>query len=263
MIHNKMNLSDKKRSQRALHIRHNLFNSLLLAISILVLITGCDFLESTGISSIEFEYDFTESTHNMEAFFTGYPVGWGENMELTSEYRSLPEPLDTENDAHFISAINHSDNVKMLFRKQVEGLEPNNTYAVGYTVEFATDSPSNAAGIGGAPGESVKVIAASSTLKPEPIIDENSHDDGYYLLNTQYNDDPAAWYDNAIMGDVANSRQYEDGREFELKEVSSVVGHDQVTTDENGEAWILFGTRSGFEGQTDLYYTYLSVEFVK
>ena len=71
--------------------------------------------------------------------------------------------------------------------------------------------------------------------------------------------DPTQWYQNAQMGNIANSRDCEDGYEYELKELESERAHATVTSDADGEIWVMFGTRSGFEGQTELYYTYVEV----
>lgn len=149
----------------------------------------------------------------------------------------------------------------MLFRRPVDGLEPNTKYRVGYSVRFATEDPSGCPGIGGSPGDAVKVIASSGTIKPEPFTGTDGDD--YYLLNVQHRDDPQEWYQNAIMEDIGNTRGCEEEDVFEFKEVSSGPGHDQVTTDKDGSAWILFGTRSGFEGQTELFYTRFRAEFRK
>jgi hypothetical protein len=224
----------------------------------MILTAGCD--RPGDDYDMAFDYDFRETDGSWEPFFTGFNVGWEGNMELETGYRKLPEPLQIEDFAHYISAVNRSDDVKMLFRKQVEGLVPNTTYNVGYKVRFATEVPSGCAGIGGAPGEAVKVIANASKIKPEPVVGLLYED--YYVLNIQYlHDDPGIWYQNAIMGDIANSRECEDGYEYEIKEVSSGPSHDIVTTDENGRVWLLFGTRSGFEGRTELYYTFFRAEF--
>lgn len=230
---------------------------LLISLYLPVLLFGCD-ITGGNDETMEFEYDFRESDHDWEAFFTDYNVGWGDDMELESDYRPLPEPLDTEDYGHYISAVNHSDDVKMLFRHQIDGLEPNTRYNAGFTVRFASSAPSGCAGIGGAPGEAVRVIAAASSIRPEPVV--GHEDEDYYLLNIQHQDDSMTWYQNAIMGDIANGRDCEEDRQFVIKEVSSGPNHDQVQTDEKGRAWLLFGTRSGFEGQTDLYYTYFKAE---
>ena len=135
------------------------------------------------------------------------------------------------------------------------------TNRVGFTVRFGTSVPSGCAGIGGAPGEAVRVIADASEVKPEPVV--GGHDDHYYLLSIQHLNNSAEWYQNAMMGDIANSRQCEEGHEYEIKEVSSGQNHATVTADDEGRAWLMFGTRSGFEGRTELYYTYLRAEFRK
>ncbi|MEX0928437.1 MAG: hypothetical protein WD266_02275 [Balneolales bacterium] len=222
------------------------------------LVTGCNLIDENDSETV-FEYDFRESKASWEPFFTDYNVGWGEDMELTSEYRTLPEPLNTADHAHFISGVNHSDDVKMLFRKQVDELEPDMSYQVEFIVRFATNVPSGCAGIGGPPGEAVRVIADASGIRPEPVV--GGADEDYYLLNIQHLQDPAEWHESAMMGDIANTRECEEGYEYEIKEVSSGRGHSTVTTDDQGRAWLMFGTRSGFEGQTDLYYTYFRANF--
>jgi hypothetical protein len=230
----------------------------VVMISLVFFATGCD--NEDDDFDVVFEYNFRETDGSWEPFFTGYNVGWDETMELKTDYTTLPEPLETEDYAHFISAMNRSDDVKMLFRKQVDGLEPGMNYMVSFTIRFATEVPSGCAGIGGPPGEAVRVIAAADITKPEAVT--GLMGDDYYVLNLQYlSDNPGEWYQRAIMGDIANSRECEDGYEFEIKEVGSRLDHDSVTADENGRVWLLFGTRSGFEGQTDLYYTYFRAEF--
>lgn len=240
--------------------RFTYLNALVLLITLLIF-TGCNLTDSAQVVST-FETDFRSEGADWETFYTGYPVNYEDNMEFDSGLRSLPEPLNSSENGYYITALNRSDNVKMLFRNRIDGLEPNTTYGVRFTVRFATEEPSGCAGVGGAPGEAVKVIADASEVRPEPII-ENEGDDGYYLLNIQHMGDSQEWYQNAIMGNIANSRECEDGDEFEIKEVSSGLSHSTVTTNENGEAWLMFGTRSGFEGQTELYYTYFKAEFIR
>lgn len=220
---------------------------------IMLLLASCDDGVLGGFEAHEFEFDFREDDHGWEYFFSDYPADQEEGMNFQYAYTNLPEPLDTGQKGLFISAHNKSDDVKMLFRRQVEGLEPNTTYDASFQVEFATQEPSGCAGIGGPPGEAVRIIADASAVKPDRFLD----DMGWYRLNIQHEaSDTGVWYQDAIMGDIANSRACEEGREFELKEVTSEVGQKQVETDEQGRAWLMFGTRSGFEGQTDLYYTY-------
>jgi len=50
---------------------------------------------------------------------------------------------------------------------------------------------------------------------------------------------------------------------FEMKELTSEASHDTVTADEEGRVWLLFGTRSGFEGKTSLFYTRFRAELLR
>ena len=221
------------------------------------LFTGCSATDSSDAETdAVFEYDLRESESSWESFFTNYNVDNEDGMELQSGYRHLPEPLSTSDRGLYISAVNQSDDVKMMFMRQVTGLEPNAIYEVQFRIRFATSVPSGCLGIGGPPGEAVRVIADASTIKPETIVEN-----GYYLLNTQQMDGADTWYQNVQLGNIANSRECEDGYEYEIKELESDPAHVTVTTNDDGAAWLMFGTRSGFEGQTELYYTFFAADF--
>jgi hypothetical protein len=224
----------------------------------LLVFLGCD---ATGGEPpvAERDFDFSTSAHGWEAFFTDYPVGDSSDMELTAGHRSLPDSSGLDGKGLFISGVNHSDDVKMLFRRQVEGLEPGATYKARFHVEFATSAPSGCMGVGGAPGESVKVIAAADRKKPRRLVEKVGQSD-WYRLNIEREGDPQEWYQNRILGHIANSRGCEEPPAFEMKTLTSEAGHDTVRADEQGRAWLLFGTRSGFEGKTSLFYTRLRAE---
>lgn len=230
--------------------------AILLILVLPILISGCNLFGSESPTTT-YDFDFTASDHGWEAFFTGYPVGWDEKMELTADHRSLPDSSAPSGKGLYISAVNNSDNVKMLFRRQVEGLTPGQTYDARFTVRFATRAPSGCVGIGGPPGEGVRVLADVSVHRPEAFVNDQDR----YRLNLQYrHNDSRDWYERVQMGNIANSRDCEEERRYEIKELTSDAGHATVTADEAGQAWLLFGTRSGFEGKTSLYYTHIRVE---
>jgi hypothetical protein len=224
----------------------------------LLVFTGCDAVGSESPGGKR-NFDFSTSPHGWEAFFTDYGVGEADSMELTAGNRSLPDSSRLGGKGLFISGINHSDDLKMLFRRQIEGLKPGATYRAQFHVEFATSAPSGCAGIGGAPGEAVKILAAADQRKPERFVEEVGQED-MYRLNIQHEGDPEMWYQNGIMGHIANSRGCDEPDAFQMKMLTSTEGHDTVKADEEGRAWLLFGTRSGFEGRTSLFYTRFRVE---
>lgn len=219
----------------------------------LLVFTGCD-AAGTESPGGKRDFDFSTSDHGWEAIFTDYPVGEADDMELTTGHRLLPDSSRLEGKGLFISGVNHSDDLKMLFRRQIEGLKPGATYRAQFHVEFATSAPSGCPGIGGAPGEGVKVLAAADQKKPERVA-ENVGQEDWYRLNIEREGDPQKWYQSSIIGHIANSRGCDEPAAFEMKKLTSTVGHDTVKADEEGRAWLLFGTRSGFEGETSLFYT--------
>lgn len=222
-----------------------------------LILTGCQSVDSGSETlATQYEYNLRETPGDWEAFFSNFNVDIRDGMELKSEYANLPEPLDTTDSGLYISAVNQSDDVKMMFRKQIEGLEPNGEYSVQFTVRFATSVPSGCLGIGGPPGEAVRVIADASTEKPARFIQN-----GYYLLNTEHRENADQWYQNAMMGNIANSRECKEEAVYEIKELMSDKTHATVVADNSGKAWLMVGTRSGFEGRTELYYTYIEAIF--
>jgi hypothetical protein len=227
----------------------------------LLIFSGCDAMDDESPGA-ERDFDFSTSAHGWEAFFTDYPVGDSSDMELAASHRSLPDSSGLQGKGLFISGVNHSDDVKMLFRRPVEGLEPGATYEARFRVEFATSAGSDCMGIGGAPGESVKVIAASDQDKPERFVEESGRND-WYRLDVQHEGDSEKWYHSRILGHIANSRGCDEPAAFEMKELTSEASHDTVTADEEGRVWLLFGTRSGFEGKTSLFYTRFRAELLR
>ena len=172
-----------------------------------------------------------------------------------SGFEQLPSPLAPE-PALFISGANRSDDLFMFFRGQVGGLVPGVRYSATVSVEIATDTPSGCFGIGGAPGESVFVKAGVSDVEPLPVLD------GTYLrMNIDTGNQSQGGEQAAVLGNVANSRPCEQSPQWELKSFPAQSVPAPVTASPDGHVWLLFGTDSGFEGKTEIYYTRISVTF--
>lgn len=234
----------------------------LLTIGILSNQMGCSSIFSSDSESPvqTYEYDFNERPNDWTAMFSNYTVGREDDFELESGYRTLPEPLDTNKSGFYLSGKNISDDLNMFLKHKINDLDPVTTYEVEFEVSLATNAPSGCGGVGGAPGEGVTVHTAASDNEPERVIDD-SGENGYYRLNLveDYNGNEPNWYRTTEIGNVANSRDCEEGRQYEIKQLSS--GRQVVTTDEEGSVWLLVGTRSGYEATTSLYYTELTVRF--
>ena len=212
-------------------------------------------LSSRPTQGITFTYDFSRGVQGFVADFADYPPAHSEIFELTSDYRPLPSPL-TPDSALFISGVNRSDDLFMFFKGQVGGLVPGAAYEVSAGVEIATDTPAGCIGIGGAPGESVWIKAGASEVEPLPVLE------GTWLrMNIDIGSQSNGGEDAVVLGNIANSRSCEQPRQWERKVFPSQPIPASVSASENGQAWLLFGVDSGFEGRSDVYFTRTTVTF--
>ncbi|MFO7636819.1 MAG: hypothetical protein R6W96_05890 [Clostridia bacterium] len=232
----------------------------VVAVFVMALV-GCRGGQSKDLS---IKYDFKDTSHGWSGGFTDLPVDYDEDMYgLLLAHVTKPDNLGPGK-ALKLSGLNASDDLFMYLKKKLtttDGIEANTTYLVRFTVEFATDAPAGAVGIGGPPGEAVwmKVGAApfepvrvAQTDTPHPLwvtnVDKgHQNEDGEHAIR---------------IGDVAKV----DNDEFDVYEMKTLDNKDrplEVTSDANGNLWIFVGTDSGFEGRTTLYYTEIKVELEK
>ena len=101
-------------------------------------------------------------------------------------------------------------------------------------------------GIGGAPGEGVKVKAGASGIEPLNVRDGM----GWFRMNIDKGNQSVGGVDMSVIGDMAVK---------DTTTVYTVVRRSMSTpmkrrTDSNGALWLVVGTDSGFEGLTEVYY---------
>ena len=200
--------------------------------------------------------DFHRGPQEFVADFADYPPADRDEYELVSGYRALPVPFESRS-ALSIGGDNHSDDLFMFFKGQVGGLAPGARYAVRVGAEIATDTPAGCFGIGGAPGESVYVKAGVSEIEPAPVLEENS----WLRMNVDIGSQSNGGEHAVVLGDVANARPCEEPRRWERKSFPKQALPEPVTVPPSGRVWLLFGTDSGFEGRTEVYFTRATVAF--
>ena len=165
----------------------------------------------------------------------------------------------------YLQGDNHTDDLAMYLKKQIgpeQGLEPNTTYIVNISVDFATNAGGDSAiGIGGSPSKAVWLKAGGSTIEPgmtpEGILGRMNID-----IGAQSNHGEAA----AIISDMESHNRA--GDKFVLKSASTSSLHSEsepreIRTDDNGQLWLFVGTDSGFEGLTQLYIKSIEATLVK
>jgi hypothetical protein len=211
--------------------------------AVLALASGCSDAKSLG-----YDFQFSRGPQGWEELFADYPAGQDAAFDLVAGHRPLPAPLDTSRDALYIAGRNVSDDLWMQFKTEV-ALPPDTSYRVTFRVEIATDVPGGCGGVGGSPGEDVTVKAGVSLIEPAREPDSI----GWWRLNIDKGQQTQGGEDMVVIGDLANSRDCDQGFEWERKPLSGPPM--MFTTDSTGRAWLSVGTDSGFEARSAVYYT--------
>ena len=201
-----------------------------------------------------FAFDFNRGAQGFVAGFADYPPGDAEIYELTSGPRTLPPPLESQSGL-FLSGVNRSGDLFMFFKGPISGLQGGALHTVTVSVEFATNTPSGCVGVGGSPGESVWIKAGVTAVEPLPV-----RDGSYLRMNIDIGRQSGSGAQAVVLGNIANSRSCEQPLQWELKSLQGSMP-SPISIPADGRVWLLFGTDSGFESRTEVYFTRASVTF--
>ena len=219
---------------------------IILSVFVASLLFSCSMENTPYIPTYTIGENFNTSIEGWKGDFADYPVGSEDFYELKFAQAKLPMPLDTTKKALRISGNNHSDDLFMYITRKYSGLKANQKYSISFEVEFASNAPSNAMGVGGAPGESVYFGLGFTSIEPKKVIDSTSN---HYKMNIKKMQQATSGDDMKVFGNIANGTEKS---EYKLIRKSGVL---TGTTDAKGDIWLILGTDSGFEATTTLYYT--------
>ncbi|MBK7259548.1 MAG: T9SS type A sorting domain-containing protein [Ignavibacteriae bacterium] len=185
--------------------------------------------------------------------FADYPVTDSLFYELSWGHAALPWPLSTADSTIRISGNNHSDDLFMFLKKRITGLTPHHAYRVTITVDVASRYPTNAAGVGGAPGEGVVFKAGAVMDEPMKV-----QDGGNYRMNIDKGDQSQR---GADMDTIGHAGVTDTTTAYTMIRRTNAAHPCTVTADASGAVWICIGTDSGFEATTTLYFDRITVIF--
>ncbi len=229
----------------------------------LVFIAGCSVTESPNL---EWEFTFEDGTQGWTGDFVDVPVEYERELyETVFEHAKLPDETGVDGNALKIGGSNSSDDMFMFVKKALtknDGIEPGTAYYVKIYVEFATNAPKGAVGIGGAPGEAVFFKVGAAGTEPVPVIDDPDGAHPHYRLNVDKGAQSDEGANTVVVGNVAKLSDEFD-YDYEIKKLDNEGNPLEVTADEDGNLWIFVGTDSGFEGRTTLYYDTIKVVLEK
>lgn len=225
----------------------------------------------SGVEPQSFLFTFDTDAEGWETGFADYPIGASAEeqgaidafFELEGAHAAMPPPLDSADGAVRLSGNNHSDALFMFLKRRVTGLVPDTRYQLELSTIIATNVPRGCFGIGGSPGESVHVKGGATTIEPMRLSNGSLPPD--WVMNVDKGGQADGGADAQVIGDFANSKECDSSDyTYELKTLSNrALAPFHVTTDANGEAWLLLGTDSGFEGTTTIYYTEVEAMFLR
>lgn len=222
--------------------------------AVAILMTGIiSCTDKRDVEPVEYSFEFSSDAEGWTGDFADYPVGEAESYELEFEHTTLPAPLDETEGALRLSGLNKSDDLFMFIKRKISGLEPNTTYYATFYVEFASNVPDGLFGVGGSPGESVYVKAGAAQTEPAPEEDDMD----YYRMNIDKGGQSQGGADMVVLGYFSNDT---DREEYTLKTVTN-ENRFTMTSNVNGELWLIAGTDSGFEATTTIYYNKFWVVF--
>ncbi|NBR49323.1 hypothetical protein EBU02_10860 [bacterium] len=200
--------------------------------------------------------DFSTGWNGFRAGFADLPANYDPlQYNLIGDIRALPANLGG-GDALFLSGENHSDDLWMYAKKKITGLKPNTIYKITLDLELASNVPEGLIGVGGSPGESVFVKLGAATKEPREVADSLA----CLRMNLDKGQQATGGTAAKMVGNIAKigdatdqyARIYRDNR----------GATQEVTSSADGSLWVFFGTDSGFEATTSLYYTRLTAILV-
>lgn len=221
--------------------------TLLVTAIVLPIFLSC---EKDSNNAQTFEYDFSRGKEGWNVLFSDYPLNNETFYELTFEEATLPPPLTNRNSLR-VGGNNHSDDLLSMIYKKIEGLSPNTTYQVSFSVDIASNAISNSPGAGGSPD--LTLGGGGLSYQPGNNIDPQN----YYRPNFESRIQSGS--SNEVLtalGKIGVSPTHTDYKLVNRNNLSNPIA---VRTNANGELWVLVGTDSGFEGITVLYYSKIKV----
>lgn len=200
--------------------------------------------------------DFSSGWNGFSAGFADLPANYDPiQYNLIGDIRALPANLGG-GDALFLSGENHSDDLWMYAKKKITGLKANTIYKLTMDLEMASNVPEGLIGAGGSPGESVFVKLGGSTMEPREVADSL----GCLRMNLDKGHQATGGTAAKMVGNIAKSGNATD--QYARIYRNNRMTTQEVTSSAEGSLWVFFGTDSGFEAATSLYYTRLTAILV-
>lgn len=155
-----------------------------------------------------------------------------EPKDVVWEPRALPAPLSGQ--AWYTGGTNRSDDLFIYNKKKFSGYAPARQYKLSFEIEIATNQSSGCVGVGGAPGESVYVVAGAAPTEPKTVLTG-----GEYVVNLERGNQATPGAASQVLGNVANAVKDCGPQVHQAKTLKSTAPLT-VASNANGEIWVFF-----------------------
>ncbi len=209
------------------------------------------------------EYNFEKGDEGWKAGFADYLPNQPTNGDF--EAGVVTKPYSSQSRQRFkMRGVNRTDDLFMYLTRRLDrgdGLKPRTRYLLYFEVDFDSKEESGCFGVGGSPGEAVHVKAGASLASPGVAPDE----EGVLRLNIDHGAQAEGGSGATSIGDISNGEECGTSQPpgiFIATQRRGVHEH-LVKTDAKGRLHLIVGTDSGFEGETTIYYSKISVQLVE
>jgi len=208
---------------------------------------------------VRYQSDFSVDEDGWTGGFADYPISvLPEDWDMVFGYEPLPASLNLDANGLMLQGDNHSDDLFMYVKRPYDGLMPNTTYLVVFQVDLASNAPTGTVGVGGSPGDSVYVNVGVSLTEPNAIVG----DDDYWRMNIDKGNQASSGEDAITIGTIGVELPGVGGGPiYKMKPLDNLEEPLLITTDDQGQVWLLVGTDSGFEALTQIYLADIAIEF--
>lgn len=205
---------------------------------------------------LQLGYSFQLDAAGFTPLFADLPQNPSDIYELDARWAPLPEPLQSRAGIR-LTGHNRSDDLAMLIKSPISGLQPNTEYRVELEAELASNVPTGCVGVGGSPGDSVYIKLGASTQEPLALPEAAGGAETWLRLNFDFGNQAQSGENARVVGTLANSANCDDGvdADWELKTLSTEGMGLQARSDADGRLWVVAGSDSAFEGLTRFYFT--------
>jgi hypothetical protein len=199
------------------------------------------------LRSVVEEFSFANDSNGFQAGFADYTPGQESAVTFSAMPERLPSPLGNLA-GYAVSGANPSADVFLYIWKLVTGLTPNTDYTVTVSLHFATNAPP---GCPSGPGENVTLKAGAASVQPANVTQANR-----VTVNFDKGNQATGGANAAALGNFAQTTAAGTCAQplYAEKTLTTGTNSPLVTSDANGQLWLVIGLDSGFAGTTKVYF---------